>query len=205
MWILLGVLAVIVIIVAVAVYQGGREQGPARPGTPGVGQVTPGEGEGEGTGEVDGEPVQVPDEPQNVVVVPGANPITPDNRVLTTSGEETRNDVSGASGLAPQQTMNVSREELPDSVIKLNVSTDGGFVPAEFTVSAGQPVTISITNLDSNRSHTLAFTDPSMSAVILGAGPSETRAITFKAPAAGTYDFIDGIPGHNESGRMIVR
>jgi len=140
-----------------------------------------------------------------VAVVPGANPVSKENKVLTSSGAETKTNVGGESALAPQQTSAVAKESLPESVIQIKASVDGGFSPDSFTVQAGVPVTISITNQESSRSVTLGFVDPILSAVMLGAGPGETRAITFQAPAAGEYVFIDGIPGHPGTGRMIVK
>jgi len=139
-------------------------------------------------------------------VVPGANPVSKKNQVLTSSGDVVKTDVTPDSALAPQQTLAISKSVLPSSVIKIEVSQAKGFVPNSFTVKAGAPVTVSITNLDNNRSATLGFTDPSLSGVILGASPLETRAITFNAPTkAGDYKFIDGIPGHDASGDMIVK
>lgn len=140
------------------------------------------------------------------IVVPGANPITKDNVVVTKTGEATKNDVSAASALAPQQTLNIPRESLPASVIKLDTSNEIGFVPNTFSVKAGAPVTVSLTNKDAGNSRTLAFTDASLVSVIIGTPPSETRAITFNAPTKpGTYNFIDGIPGHTGSGTMVVK
>jgi len=57
--------------------------------------------------------------------------------------------------------------------------------------------------------HVFMFDDPSLSAVAVGVGPKETRAITFNAPAkAGTYSFHCDVPGHTargEVGAMIVK
>jgi len=141
-----------------------------------------------------------------VAVVPGASLVNKENKVITTSGEVTQTDVAYNSPLAPQQTMEVVKESLDSSVIKLDISAANGFVPNTFTVKAGAAVTISITNQESDRSAALAFTDPSMQAVIINTRPSETRAITFNAPTkAGSYQFIDGIPGHSAEGTMIVK
>ena len=82
----------------------------------------------------------------------------------------------------------------------------GGFSPNSFTVSAGAPVTISITSGD-QYSHVFAFEDASLSAVAVGVGPGETRAITFNAPkTAGAYKFYSNIPGQSgEAGVMTVK
>lgn len=207
LWVLLGVLAVIVIIIIVAVLQGKKAANPAnnntvvnnQPATTATNKPATTAPTGTST-------------PQNnalkdaVTVVPGANPISKDNKVLTTSGEVTKINVSAASPLAPQQTLAIAKAALPASVIKLDASKLGGFTPNSFTVKAGAAVTVSITNTDTTNSVTFAFTDPSMVGLVMGAGPSETRAISFNAPTkAGEYQFIDGIPGHSGTGKMIVK
>ena len=211
LYILIGILVVIVIIIIVAATMGkkkgvttnqpvnntpagGQQATNTATNTP-SGAVT--------TGSTTPQSIALKDA---VIVVPGANPISKDNKVVTASGEVTKTDVSAASPLAPQQTLSVPKESLPTSVVKLDVTKEGGFTPNSFTVKPGAPVTVSITNKDKGNSVTLAFTDPSLVGVILGCGPSETRAISFNAPAkAGEYQFIDGIPGHGGTGKMIVK
>lgn len=204
LWVLLGAVVVIVIII-IAALQGNKPKTTAPSGQP------------TDNGQTTNAPTAATTSPEATspansalkdatVVVPGANPITKENVVVTTSGVATKNDVGGSSPLAPQQTLNVAKESLAASVIKLEISNATGFVPDTFTVKAGAPVTVALTNKDTGNSRTLAFTDPSMVAVIIGTPPSETRAITFNAPTKpGTYDFIDGIPGHNGTGKMIVK
>lgn len=210
LWIMLGVLAVIVIIIIVAVLQGKKAANPAnntvsnnQPGTTAPTGTSTSTGTTASTGT---------STPQNnalkdaVAVVPGSNPISKDNKVLTLSGEVTKTNVSAASPVAPQQTLAIAKELLPASVIKLEASKEGGFTPNSFTVKAGAAVTVSITNKDTANSVTLAFTDPTLVGLVMGAGPSETRAISFNAPTkAGEYQFIDGIPGHSGTGKMIVQ
>lgn len=204
LWVLLGAVVVIVIII-IAALQGnkpkttapaGQEAAPAQDATKPTAATTSPEANAPANSALK----------DATVVVPGANPITKENVVVTTSGVATKNDVGGSSPLAPQQTLNIAKESLAASVIKLEISNATGFVPDTFTVKAGAPVTVALTNKDTGNSRTLAFTDPSMVAVIIGTPPSETRAITFNAPTKpGTYDFIDGIPGHNGTGKMIVK
>lgn len=213
MWVLLGVIVVVVIIIIVAVSQGNKSAGPVSENAP----ANQADNSANNANNNDQEAVpaetgeQASTTPESlalqeaVVVVPGANPVSKDDKVLTSSGEETRTDVGGESPLAPQQTLAVEKESLPESVIKMDASAEGGFAPDSFTVKAGTSITISVTNTDSARSVTLGFTDPSLSSVMLGAGPLETRAITFKVPStAGEYAFMDGIPGHPGTGKMIV-
>lgn len=140
------------------------------------------------------------------IVVPGANPITKEKVVVTKSGETVRTDVAGNSPLAPQQTLAIDKNKLPDSVVKIESSNAIGFKPDTFTVKAGEPVTVSLSNLDSGNSRTFVFTDASIGNVMISTPPSQTRAITFNAPKTpGSYTFIDGIPGHTGSGTMIVK
>ena len=207
LWILLGAVVVIVIIIIVAV------QGNKPTTTAPSGQNTSDNGQGAtaptATTTAKEAATSTPSNPalkDATVVVPGANPITKDNVVVTSAGVATKNDVGGSSPLAPQQTLNIPKESLAASVIKLEISEANGFVPSTFTVKAGAAITVSLTNKDTGKSRTLAFTDSSLVGVILGTPPGETRAISFNAPAkAGSYSFIDGIPGHNGTGTMIVK
>ncbi len=142
-----------------------------------------------------------------VVVVPGTNPVK-DNKVLTQTGETTVNNVTPMAPNAPQQTSPLAPgEKLAPSVIKVS-ATVSGFSPAQFSTKAGAPTTIALTSGDKS-THILMFDDSSLSAVALGAGPGETRAITFNAPTkAGEYTFRCDIPGHagrGEVGKMIVQ
>ncbi len=142
------------------------------------------------------------------VVVPGANPITKDNKVVTSDGKATVNNVSPMGPNAPQQTSALaSTEKLAASVIKVSV-TSSGFTPAQFSTNAGAPTTIAVTSGDKS-THILMFDSADLSAVAVGAGPGETRAITFNAPTkAGEYTFRCDIPGHagrGEVGKMIVK
>ena len=210
LFILIGILVVIVIIIIVAASQGKNKATTkqANNNTPAAGEVAKNPSNttvtgDQKTGSTTAQSIALKD---SIIVVPGANPISKDNKVVTVGGEVTKTDVSAASPLAPQQTLSVAKESLPASVIKLDVTKEGGFTPNSFTVKPGAPVTVSITNKDSGNSVTLAFTDPSLVGVILGCGPSETRAISFNAPTkAGEYQFIDGIPGHGGTGKMIVK
>lgn len=141
------------------------------------------------------------------VVVPGANPITADNIVITETGQVAQNDAVTMSENAPKQTGFLNKEELPDGMVKLSIGNDK-ISPSEFTTTAGAPTTFSLTGVD-EYSHVIAFEDPSLSAIAILVGPGQTKAITFNAPAtAGTYKFVCASPGHTdkgEVGQMIVR
>ncbi|OGG39237.1 hypothetical protein A3I34_00045 [Candidatus Jorgensenbacteria bacterium RIFCSPLOWO2_02_FULL_45_12] len=136
----------------------------------------------------------------------GASAVSEQGEVLNRIGEVAQNDVEPGSPEAPQQSNPISESQIPEKAVKLSVSASG-FVPAEFTVKAGELLTISITSSD-QWTHVFAFHDPSMSAVAVGVGPGETRAITFNAPKAGEYQFYCNVPGHEargEVGKMIVK
>lgn len=142
----------------------------------------------------------------STVEVVGANPIK-ENVVVTPTGEATKNDVAPMSSNAPQQTPPLAQGDLPSSTKKLDVSATG-FSPSSFEVKAGAPVILSLTGKDATP-HVLMFDDGALSAVVVGVGPGETRAITFNAPAtAGEYSFRCDVPGHavrGEVGKMIVK
>jgi plastocyanin len=140
-------------------------------------------------------------------VVPGANPITEDNIVVTQAGEPVKNDAPAISPEAPKQTLPVEKEKLSDKVIKLDISSTG-FDPNEFTVKSGEPVTLSVTSADSSM-HVFVFEDPSLQGInITTSTGGETRAITFNAPSKpGEYKFYCWMRGHadkGEVGKMIV-
>lgn len=142
----------------------------------------------------------------STVEVVGANPIK-ENVVVTPTGEATKNDVAPMSPNAPQQTPPISKQDLPSSAKSLSVSASG-FSPNSFEVKAGSPVVLSLTGTDSTP-HVLMFDDPVLSAVVVGVGLGETRAITFNAPTTpGEYSFRCDVPGHavrGEVGKMIVK
>lgn len=141
------------------------------------------------------------------VVVPGANPISKDNVVLTQTGEVAQNNLIPMAPGAPQQTAPVSKDQIPASAVKLDVSA-AGFSPSEFTVKPGAPVTLSVSSIDAS-THVFMFDEFGLSAVAIGVGPGETRAITFNAPTkVGDYTFRCDVPGHGgrgEVGKMIVK
>jgi len=132
------------------------------------------------------------------------NPVV-NNEVMTASGVQAKNDVTPMSPSGPRVTDPINTD-LPAGVINLTVNS-AGFSPNEFTVKANEPATIALTSTDEATTHRLTFDDLSLSAVSIGVIAKETRAITFKAPAAGKYPFHCGLPGHAaiENGLMIVK
>jgi plastocyanin len=145
--------------------------------------------------------------PAGIVAATGTSAVASSGIVVAPSGAATVNNVTPGAPTAPQESNPVaSVAAIPSSAIKLTVSVASGFSPNSFTVSAGAPVTISVTSGD-QYSHVFAFEDASLSAVAVGVGPGETRAITFNAPkTAGAYKFYSNIPGQSgEAGVMTVK
>lgn len=144
---------------------------------------------------------------QGIVAVPGTNPISEETgKVLTKEGAPVKQDVEPGAPEAPQQSNIIAPESLPPTAIQLTAS-GLKFEPSSFEVKKGVPVTLSVTAVD--RTYVFKFSDPSLSAVAIGIGPGETRAITFNAPeTAGEYGFFSDVPGHTAGGAtgvMIVK
>ena len=206
--VLLGVVVVIALIIIVAAMQGKKQSGTTGTQTNQPG-VTAGSEEA---------PVATPDATATAPVVneilkdatiaaPGASAITKDNKVVTLDGKQTVNSVEQTSPLAPSESGPVKKEDLPASVIKLDISA-AGFTPKEFTVKPGAAVSMSITASDSF-AHSLVFDDASLSAIGIGVYAHETRVISFNAPTkAGNYTFYCNVGNHRsrgEMGTMIVK
>jgi len=144
------------------------------------------------------------------IEVEGADLITPDNKVINTEGNSVRTDISPTQSGAPTQTKPIIREELPESVIDIEVSL-GQFNPDSFTVKAGSAITLSLSSIDSY-GHSLVFRDPLLQAIGISVKDGETRAMTFNAPEIpGEYEFYCSVGGdkvghvvRGEVGKMIV-
>lgn len=144
---------------------------------------------------------------QGVVAASGTSAVASSGVVVTPTGAATQNNVTPGAPSAPQESTPVaSQSAVPSAAIKLTVTAANGFSPNTFTVTAGAPVSLALTDGDT-LSHTLVFQDPSLSAVAVGVSPGETRVITFNAPTkAGSYTFASNIPGQSgETGTMIVK
>jgi plastocyanin len=180
------IIEIAVVVVALAVMAGvvyvGVQKGGIRVGGPGEGEEkSPGES-----------------------VAPGTSPISDRGEVLTAGGEPVDLGVTPGSPDAPQQSDPVSLGNLSGDVVKISASSVG-FVPSEFEAKSGDAVTVAVTSTDS-LTHLFKFSDPSLSAVAIGVGPGETRAISFNAPKSGEYAFLCDVPGHgSEVGKMVVK
>jgi plastocyanin len=141
------------------------------------------------------------------VEAPGASVITKDNKVVTTEGRVTVNNVSQNSVSAPQQSLAIKKSQVAPSAVKIDVSVAAGYVPNTFTVKPGAPVTVALTSVD-QYAHLFSFKDSSLSAIGLGVYAGETKAVTFNAPTTpGTYTFFSNMPSQaaSEVGTMIVK
>ncbi|MEI6529787.1 MAG: cupredoxin domain-containing protein [Candidatus Falkowbacteria bacterium] len=107
------------------------------------------------------------------------------------------------SAEAPKQVV-VETNNIPKSAIKLTLS-DTGFTPKEFTVSAGQKVSLAISS-ESNSTHVFIFPNAALMALTMMISGGQTRVMEFTAPPAGIYAFRDDIPSfRNNTGTMIVK
>lgn len=134
---------------------------------------------------------------------PGASLVTKDDKVVNEQGVEVKNDAAPISAEAPRLTPPIKESDLSSSAIKLKASSEG-FSPQEFTVKSGTSVTISLTSegVDSR----LVFKDEGLRALEIPVPAGYTMAKTFNAPAAGSYEFYQDIPGRSgETGVMIVK
>lgn len=107
------------------------------------------------------------------------------------------------SDAAPKQEV-VTADKIPAAAIKLSVS-DTGFSPKDFTIKAGQQVSLAITGVGSS-THVFIFPMASLMGLQTMVSGGETKVITFTAPNAGTYTFRDDIPTFRQNtGNMIVK
>ena len=138
------------------------------------------------------------------VVVPGANLVTKDDKVVTAEGRITDNTAVPNTPTAPHSTAPLnSVSNLPATVVKVEVSA-AGILPKQFIVKASAPVTVAFSSID-DYAHTLMFSDSALSAISSGLGPHVSRAITFNAPTkVGNYIFRCGFPGHLERGEVAT-
>ncbi|MFA5050723.1 MAG: cupredoxin domain-containing protein [Patescibacteria group bacterium] len=139
---------------------------------------------------------------QNIIktIVPGET-VLPEG-ITSTPAETPVAPVEGSKQVVPNQSGSLTKEEVPTELIKLTVSASG-FTPNEFSVKAGQVVTLAVTAGD-EKTHIFKFDDASLSAIAIGIAEYETRAITFKVPAKGDYSFSCDVPGHSQRGEKGV-
>ena len=168
--------------------------------------VTQPAGEQPSAGEPSEAPSAASEAPTGTPAAPQASPISEEGKVVTPAGEPVKLNVEPGSPEAPQQSAPLEKKDIPATAVKITMSPSG-ISPDVFTAKPGQAITLSVT-ADESQTHVFKFDDPSLSAVAVGVGPGETRAISFNAPKAGEYVFYCDVPGHRgrgESGKMIVK
>lgn len=145
-----------------------------------------------------------------ITIAPGTSAINANTgEVITEEGKTVDNSAKAGSAIAPHESFAISTDDLPDSTIKLEV-TSSSFSPKEFTVNRGQTVSLAVSNVnDSTLSEVFRFDDPLLKGVVIGLAHGETKAITFNAPnKAGEYTFYSGMFNHRDLGAvgtMIVK
>ncbi|KPJ71256.1 hypothetical protein AMJ50_02755 [Parcubacteria bacterium DG_74_3] len=105
----------------------------------------------------------------------------------------------------PIESPPLKESEIPADSIKLTV-TKKGYSPETFEVQRGEKVVLTVINGDQGV-HIFKFRDDVLSEVAIGVGSHDPiRAITFYAPEEpGEYEFFCHLPGHGETGIMVVR
>lgn len=138
-----------------------------------------------------------------IATTAGASLITSDGKVVNEKGQVTQNNASPMTDLAPKLSQPVNQDDLLPGTIKIVVD-ENGFTPNNFTVSAGQPVTVSLSA--KGVSARLVFENSDLSALEIPVRPGYTFAKTFSTPAPGEYVFFQDMPGkYSQTGKMIVK
>ena len=145
-----------------------------------------------------------------IEVVPGASKVDSVGQVLTEQGEAVQTKgISPNAQEAPKQSAPLTEQEIqniPDSVFKMEISSEKGFVPNQFKAKPGQVVTIALTSVD-GANHILRFEDRELRGLAISVEGNETKALTFNAPLnQGVYEFMCGQPDHRdkEIGQMLI-
>ncbi len=215
LWVLLGVLLLMIIIIIIVVTQGrnnnSRQQAKTTAITASTGKTTANVAVSVKSKDLIPAPIatttnlsktQVANLKTAKVVVPGANPITKNNVVVTPQGLPTETNVRSIATSAPKQTSFLNKATLPKTLVQLTIA-NGKFTPNTLTTTAGAPTSFALTSGD-NLVHVLNFNDPALSAIVILVGPGQTKAITFNAPKAGSYIFNDSTPGSTATGTLVV-
>ena len=138
-----------------------------------------------------------------IATTAGASLITSDGKVVNEKGQVVQNNANPMTDLAPKLSQPVNEDDLLPGTIKIVVD-ENGFSPNTFTVSAGQPVTVSLSA--KGVSARLVFENSDLSALEIPARSGYTFAKTFSAPAPGEYIFFQDMPGkYSQTGKMIVK
>lgn len=146
---------------------------------------------------------------QGVVQAPGSSAIASSGIVVTPEGTPVDNAAQPGTPTAPKESNPLtSVSDVPTSAVKITMAATG-ITPSTFTVKAGEAVTLSVADGDT-QSHIFKFEDPSLAAVAVGIGPGDPiRVLSFNAPTKpGSYVYYCDVPGHRargEQGTMVVQ
>lgn len=200
---------VIIIIIIIAVSQGGNKLGigPKIPETTTTNPATTSPEEVAPSKSVVTLATATPEVIQQATSVAiGTSLVTTDNKVITPTGAPVKLNVMPSSADAPKESAPVKGNVTASAnTIKVSVSS-AGFVPKEFTVKEGQLVNFTLTSTD-DYTHVWLLEDPALVGTVLGVAGGETRIKSWNAPKKGEYTFRCDIPGHSargETGKMIV-
>ena len=141
--------------------------------------------------------------PGTVAKVPGGS-LVKGEKVVTEEGEPVKNDVAPGAPESPRESHALSESEIPKDAIRIVVTKADGFKPNEFTVKAGDVVTLSLTAGDTH-THVFKFKEASLRGVEITVVGGQTRATVFNAPEKGDYPFSCNVPGHTATGVMHVK
>ena len=133
------------------------------------------------------------------------SPVDESGVVLANVGGAAKNDALAGSSEAPERSGPLTKNRIPDGAVRILITKET-FSPSDFSVRAGDAVTLVVTSGD-DFTNVFAFEDTSLRAIALGVSAKETRAIRFNAPQEeGEYVFYQNMPGfQNVRGVMIVK
>lgn len=140
---------------------------------------------------------------KGVVVAPGNSMIDVETgEVLTGEGKKADNTADSSSPDSPSPSFVLDdSEELPESSVKVGIY-EGRIEPGEFTVKAGQAVSLAVTSY-SKYGDIFKFEDESLKGVSVGVGNNETRSITFNAPdELGEYIYFSNVRRQKQNGAV---
>jgi plastocyanin len=113
-------------------------------------------------------------------------------------GEATNNTNTGANPTtAPAGGATELAIGVQGSTLKFDKET--------LTVKAGEKVKITFSNTGSTLNHSFVIDNPAVSIPadkVVGLAANATGSAEFTAPAAGSYDYYCGVPGHKEAGMV---
>ena len=95
----------------------------------------------------------------------------------------------------PSNSVSVSPQAAVSKITM--IATEFAFSPSQFTVKAGEPVTVTLEN---NGAYPHNFTVSDLNIKTPNVEPGGKTTITFTPTKTGTYTFICSVPGHADKG-----